>query len=124
MSTDDDSASPLDLQKQINDMQKSVSLKMKFMEQQISSQTMKSSAMSSAVRQVKVPEGRYAMNANEFRTFHKNCIDYQLQRLTNYTDKQVVLQMHMNMGTDLKQALGTNYTNSWDNFTVLLSKSS
>ena len=116
MSTDDDGANPPDLQKQINDIQKLVSLQMKFMEQQVSSQTMKSSIMSREVRQVKVLEGRYAMNANEFRTFRKDWIDYQ--RLTNYTDKQVVLQMHMNMETDLKQAIDTNYTNSWDNFKV------
>ena len=56
------------------------------------------------------------MNANEFRTFRKGCIDYQ--RLTNYTNKQVVLQVRMNMDTNLKQAIATNYTDSWDNFTV------
>ena len=73
------------------------------MEQQISSQTIKSQPMSLAVRQVKVPEGRYAMNADEFSPFRKDCIYYQ--RLTNYTDKQVVLQMRMNMDTDLNQAI-------------------
>ena len=51
------------------------------------------------------------MNASEFRTFRKDCIDYQ--RLTNYTDKQVVLQMRMNMDTDLKQAIDT-----WINGTI------
>ena len=27
--------------------------------------------------------------------------------------------MRMNMDTDLKQAIDTNYTDSWDNFTVV-----
>ena len=69
-----------------------------------------------AVKQVKVPAGCYIINTNEFRTFHKDCLDYQTQ--TNYTDAQVVLQMRLNMDSDLKCAIHTNFHDQWSAFNV------
>ena len=36
------------------------------------------------VKNVKMPEGRYAMSLSEFRTFRKDCYDFK--QLTHYTD--------------------------------------
>ena len=68
------------------------------------------------VRQVKVPEGRHNMSLAEFRTYSKDCRDYQF--LTQYSDQQVVLQMRLNMDVDLKRAIDTNYSDEWDSKTV------
>ena len=70
----------------------------------------------SVVKHVKVPEGRYDMNSNEFRTFSKDCRDYK--KLTNYSDVQVVLQIRMNMDSDLKRATDINFKDTWDSFSV------
>ena len=69
------------------------------------------------VRQVKVPEGRYNMNLTDFRTYKKDCVDYQ--KLTSYSDEQVVLQMRLNMDSDLKRAVDTNFRDRWDTLTVM-----
>ncbi len=66
-------------------------------------------------RQVKVPEGKYSMSLSEFRTYRKDCTDYQ--KLTGYKDEQVVLQMRMGMDSDLKRVIDTNITN-WDTLNV------
>ena len=43
------------------------------------------------VKHVKVPEGHYHMNPNEFRTYRKDCVDYK--KLAQYTDEQVVFHI-------------------------------
>ncbi len=58
-------------------------------------------------KNVKPPEGRYNMSLLEFRTYAKDCMDYKT--LTRYTDEQIVLQMRLNMDSDLKLAVDTNY---------------
>ena len=68
------------------------------------------------VKNVKVPEGRHDMNPNEFRTFAKDCRDYK--KLTSYTDEQIVLQIRMNMDTELKRAVDVNINTAWDAYTV------
>ena len=73
-------------------------------------------ASSNTLRQVKVPEGHYNMSLSEFRTYRKDCLDYRT--LTGYTNKQIVLQMRLNMDQDLKRAIDTNFGPSWDEFTV------
>ena len=70
----------------------------------------------SIVKNVKVPEGRYDMNSNEFRTFRKDCHHYK--KLTQYSDEQVVLQIRMNMDSDLKRAVDVNFKDDWDTFSV------
>ena len=37
---------------------------------------------------------------------------------TNYTDAQVVLQMRLNMDSDLKCAIDTNFHDQWSAFNV------
>ena len=66
-------------------------------------------------KNVKPPEGRYNMSLSEYRTYAKDCVDYKT--LTRYTDEQLVLQMRLNMDSDLKQAVDTNYPN-WREKTV------
>ena len=66
-------------------------------------------------KNVKVPEGRYNMSLSEYRTYSKDCIDYKT--LTGYRDDQIVLQMRLNMDSDLKQAIDTNYP-MWRSSTV------
>ena len=108
------------LQQQINDMKQ-------LMQLQLESLTMQTELMNrnnpsepslaiNHVKNVKVPEGRYDMNPNEFRTYRKDCVDYKL--LTKYTDKQVVLQMRLNMDSQLKRAVDTNFAEDWDEFNV------
>ena len=72
--------------------------------------------MPAVVKNVKVPEGRYNMNSNEFRTFCKDCRDYK--KLTQYTDEQVVLQIRLNMDSDLKRAIDVNFRDEWDAYPV------
>ena len=118
-----------DLQTQINELQKLVQLQVQAMqmqtqmlakqnEQSLRSRTLVTSttATSTDVRQVKVPDGHYNMNLSEYRTYCKDCRDYKT--LTNYTDNQVVLQMRLNMDNDLKRAIDTNYSTSWDSFAL------
>ena len=66
-------------------------------------------------KNVKVPEGRYSMSLSEYRTYSKDCVDYKT--LTGLQDNQIVLQMRLNMDSDLKQAIDTNYPN-WRTSTV------
>ena len=114
-----------DLQTQINELQKLVQLQVQAMqmqtqmlaqqnEQSLRSRTLATSttATSTGIREVKVPDGHYNMNLSEYRTYCKDCRDYKT--LTNYTDNQVVLQMRLNMDNDLKRAIDTNYSTSWD----------
>ena len=117
-----------DLQTQINELQKLVQLQVQAMqmqtqmlaqqnEQSLRSRTLATSTTTSTdVRQVKVPDGHYNMNLSEYRTYCKDCRDYKT--LTNYTDNQVVLQMRLHMDNDLKRAIDTNYSTSWDSFTL------
>ena len=118
---ENDTSSQVDaMQKQLLDMQKLIMEQMKTMQlqaqmmQQAPLQSMATS--SNVVRQVKVPEGIYSTSTAEFRTYRKDCMDYQT--LTGYTEKQVVLQMRLNMDNDLKRAVDTNYKDEWDRFTV------
>ena len=68
------------------------------------------------ITQVKVPEGQYNMSPADFRTYSKDILDYQI--LTQYTERQVVLQLRMHMDFDLKRAIDTNFINQLDNFNV------
>ena len=56
------------------------------------------------------------MNLSEYHTYCKDCRDRKT--LTNYTDNQVALQMYLNMNNDLKTEIDTNYSTSWDLFTI------
>lgn len=104
------------MQKQIADMQKLLQLQLQAMQNQTQMQMQNPvrspTLVNSQVKQVNVPEGRYNMTLQEYRTYKKDCIDYK--KLTNYSDEQVVLQMRLNMDGDLKRAIDTNYGNDWD----------
>ena len=105
----------LNIATQMSSMQKLIEMQTQLMQLQVQQHTNSTLAMST-IKQVKIPEGRYNMNANEFKSFRKDCTDYK--KLTNYSDLQVVLQIRMNMDDDLKRAIDTNFNNIWDNFTV------
>ena len=76
----------------------------------------RSTQVSSAIpKNIKVPEGRYNMSLAEFRTYKRDCIDYKT--LTGYNDNIVVIQMRLNMDSDLKQSVDTNYPD-WGTLTV------
>ena len=68
-----------------------------------------------AVKNVKVPEGRYNMSLAEFRTYSNDCHAYRT--LTKYEDAQIVLQLRLNMDAELKRAIDTNYMD-WNSRTV------
>ena len=102
-----------DLQQQIADMTALVQLQLQSMTMQTQ---LNSTLAINHVKHVKVPEGHYHMNPNEFRTYRKDCVDYK--KLTHYTDEQVVLQLRLHMDNELKRALDTNFITSWDTFTV------
>ena len=122
------SSNPAIMQKQIDDMQKLLATQLQIM--QLQTQQSSSASSSSGINQtpnhnesmamhlknVKIPNGRYDMNSNEFRTYKKDCVDYK--KLTHCTDEQVVLQMRMSMDHDLKQAIDANYKDTWDNCSV------
>ena len=72
--------------------------------------TLSSHSQQTGLRQVKVPE--YNMNPGEFRTYRKDCPDYK--KLTRFTNEQVVLQMRLNMDSDLKRAIDINYKDTWN----------
>ena len=55
------------------------------------------------------------MSLSEFCTYSKDRLNYKT--LTGYTDNQIVLQMRLHMGSDLKQSIDTNYI-LWRNNTV------
>ena len=75
-----------------------------------------SSQAASTIKRLDAPTARYDMTSHEFRSYKKDCIDFQ--KLTNSTDIQVVLQMRINMDAPLKQAIDANYSETWDNLTV------
>ena len=56
------------------------------------------------------------MNPGEFRTYRKDFLDYK--KLTQFTNEQVVLQMRLNMDSDLKRAIDINYKDTWNELTV------
>ena len=56
------------------------------------------------------------MTAAEFRSYRQDCIDYKT--LTRYTDQEVVMQIRLNMDTDLKRAIDTNFKSQWGSSTV------
>lgn len=68
------------------------------------------------VKKCKVPVGTYNMSPAEFRSYSKDVRDFQ--KLTGYTDNQVVLQIRLNMDTELKRCIDTNYPNVWDMYTT------
>ena len=68
------------------------------------------------VKHVKVPEGRYNMSLSDLKTYSRDCYDYQT--LTNYTNNQIVLQMRMNMDSDLKRSIDLNHSD-WRDKTVI-----
>ena len=68
------------------------------------------------LKRVKVSEGRYNMNPGEFRTYRKDCFNYK--KLTQVKNDQVVLQMRLNMDSDLKRAIDINYKDTWNELTV------
>ena len=109
----------VDVQQQLREMQNLMNLQMQAMQlqsQMFNNPRHPTLAAASITRQVKVPEGRYNMSLSEFRTYRKDCLDYQT--LTGYTNKQIVLQMRLNMDQDLKRTIDTNYGASWDNLGV------
>ena len=56
---------------------------------------------------VRVPEGTYNMSPTEYRTYVKDCKSYH--QLTQMTDHDVVLQLRLNMDSDLKRIVDKNY---------------
>ena len=68
------------------------------------------------VKNVKIPEGFYNMSPSDFRTYKKDITDYQ--KLTLHTDRQVVMEMRLNMDIDLKRSIDINYSADWDTYTV------
>ena len=78
--------------------------------------TLSSHSQQTGLRQVKVAEGRYNMNPGEFRTYRKDCLDYK--KLTQFTNEQFVLQMRLNMDSDLKRAIDITYKDIWNELTV------
>ena len=77
---------------------------------------MATSTPSTDVRHIKVLDGYYNMNLSEYRTYCEDCRDYKT--FTNYADNQAVLQMRLNMDSDLKRATDTNSSTRWDSFTL------
>ena len=61
-------------------------------------------------KNIKAPEGRYDMTASEFRTYTKDCQDYK--SLTNCEDKQLVIQVRLNMDAEMKRSIDTNFGDS------------
>ena len=113
-------ASNASLVEQLAKMQQVMELQFKTMNMQAEMLSAKSTqstlAVPSTIKQVKVPEGRYDMTLGEFRTFEKDCHDYKT--LTQYNDAQIVLQLRMNMDSQLKSAIDVNYRTEWDKFTL------
>ena len=63
---------------------------------------------------VRVPEGSYNVSPTEYRTYMKDCKSYLT--LTQLSD-HVVLQLRMNMDSDLKRIIDTNDP-QWEQNTV------
>ena len=109
------------VQNQLSELQKLVELQAQAMSLQTqllqNVQSNSNTAVSSHhVRQVKCPEGRYNMTPAEFRSYKQDCIDYK--KLTRYSDQEVVMQLRLNMDTDLKHAVDTNIKSEWSYLTV------
>ena len=113
----------------INELQRRVQLQVQAMqmqtqmfaqqnEQSLWNCTLTTSTSSSSinVRQVKIPDRHYNMNLSKYRTYCKGGRDYKT--LTNYTDNQTVLEMHLHMDKDLTRAIDTNYSASRNSFTL------
>ena len=83
-----------------------------------------SPSMSKAIefKNIKAPEGRHDMTASEFRTYTKDCQDYK--SLTNCEDKQLVIQMRLNMDSEMKRSIDTNFGESWNQFSLVKALSS
>ena len=62
----------LNIATQMSSMQKLIEMQTQLMQLQVQQHTNSTLAMST-VKQVKIPEGKYNMNANEFRSFRKDC---------------------------------------------------
>ena len=56
------------------------------------------------------------MNQGEFRIYRKDCLDYK--KLTQFINDEVVLQMRLNMDSDLKRAIDINYKDTWNELTA------
>ena len=107
--------SALNFAQQMKDMEKLMDLQLQTMRMQMQ-RGVTSQVHNALAKQVQVPEGKYSMSLSEFRTYRKDCTDFQ--KLTGYTDQQVVLQMRMKMDNDLKRVIDTNLKSSWDSLTV------
>ena len=116
-------------QQQMQAMQKLMETQMQMMQMQMQQQQQQQQQQNgnpndttatpvAVVKNVKVPEGHLDMNPNEFRTYSKDCRDYK--KLTQYSDAQIVLQIRMNMDSDLKRAVDVNFKEAWDGYTVEL----
>ena len=64
---------------------------------------------------IKPPEGLYSMSRGDFRTYKKDVETYQ--RLTNFTEAQIILQLRLHMDMDLKRVIDANYPN-WEQLTL------
>ena len=74
---------------QMKTMQKLMETQMQMMQLQlqqnnVGNQQTTGMAVPASVKNVTVPEGRYDMNSNDYRTFSKDCRDYK--KLTNYSN--------------------------------------
>ena len=56
------------------------------------------------------------MSPSDYHTYRKDVLTYQI--LTQYSDRQIVLQMRLHMDIDLKRSIDTNFGNQWDAFNV------
>ena len=109
------------LQQQMADLQKIVALQLQVMNEHtraITDPSLRSTPTmgSQEVKHIKAPEGRYDMNSAEFRMYTKDCRDFRT--LTRFTDEQIVLQMRLNMDTELKRAIDTNLGVRWNSLSV------
>ena len=70
-----------------------------------------------SIKNVKVPEGTYTMSLSDYRTYRKDILDFHV--LTQYTDRQIIFQMRLNMDIDLRRSIDTNSGSQWNNYTVV-----
>ena len=105
------------MQKQLDDMQKLLSTQLQIIQLTTAAaannpnqQQAQITQAAGTVKRIDTPSARYDMSAHEFRTYKKDCIDFQ--KLTKYSDEQTVLQMRIHMDTALKQAIDANFSDS------------